>query len=169
MKQHDLENFISDNKDEFDDKSPSNKVWNNIRFRMGFNNSGSSIWWKAAAVIFFALSVFLYVDRDNTKISGEPISKTGDFNEVETYYLNVIDEKKELITGLSEKTVLGEKAERDLQRLDAMYDVLKEEYRQNPSKKVIDAIILNMLVRIDILNDEIQNVEDNPAETEVAI
>ncbi|MDX1628888.1 MAG: hypothetical protein R3345_09335, partial [Fulvivirga sp.] len=55
--------------------------------------------------------------------------------------------------------------ELDLQKLDAMYEVLKEEFDKNPSKAVVDALILNLLVRIDILNKQLELLDhEKPVE-----
>ena len=48
----------------------------------------------------------------------------------------------------------------DLQRLDAMYEVLKQELKKNPSKELKDALTLNLLIRIDLLNNQLQAVEE---------
>ena len=155
-----LEKYIRQNREEFDHRTPSKNVWSSIKMRMGLGSNTPTIWWKVAAIVFFALSVFLFLDRTPVIVT-EPVTVAEDFGEVESYYLNVINEKKTLITDMTDQPMLGEEAERDLQRLDAMYEVLKEEYCSNPSKQVVDAIILNLLVRIDILNDEIQVVEES--------
>lgn len=41
-----------------------------------------------------------------------------------------------------------------------MYEVLREEMKASPSEKVKDALILNMLIRIDVLNQQIKKLED---------
>ena len=164
-----LEKIITENREYFDDKKPSSKLWSSIRFRLGIaTTSSGSFWWKAAAIVFFALSVFLVIDR-MTVSEQNLASLATEFSQTESYYLQVIDEKKQLINGLTDDTVLGEEAERDLQRLDAMYEVLKEEYCQNPSKQVVDALVLNLLVKIDILNDEIEVMDEDSDSDEVSI
>ena len=47
----------------------------------------------------------------------------------------------------------------DYQKLDAMYQVLKEEMKLHPSKKVKDALILNFLIRIDLLNQQLHELD----------
>ena len=48
----------------------------------------------------------------------------------------------------------------DFQQLEAMYLVLKEEMKTRPSQKVKDALVLNLLVRIDLLNQHLQRLEE---------
>jgi hypothetical protein len=47
----------------------------------------------------------------------------------------------------------------DFKQLEAMYSVLKEEMKVRPSQKVKDALILNLLVRIDLLNQQLHKIE----------
>ncbi len=54
----------------------------------------------------------------------------------------------------------------DLEKLDAMYQVLREQMKSHPSEKIKDALILNMLVRIDLLNQQIENLEDSEKKAE---
>ena len=75
----------------------------------------------------------------------------------------MISEKKTLIQSYADETELDYGYEQDLQNLDAMYEVLKDELKTNPSKKVVDALLLNLVVRIDILNKELAQLDDNTA------
>jgi len=38
---------------------------------------------------------------------------------------------------------------------------MSEEMKKHPSEKVKEALVLNMLVRIDLLNQQIQKLEDS--------
>lgn len=158
-----MEEFIKDNRQQFDLREPSDQVWKNIRFRMGLAGQNTGIWWKVAAIAFFTLSVMLFINRGSS-IPVENRQLAGNFTEVEDFYLHQISQKQDLLSDLSQNTILGEQAERDLQNLDAMYEVLKEEYTSNPSKQVVDALILNLLLKIDILNDELEKAEHQESE-----
>lgn len=52
----------------------------------------------------------------------------------------------------------------DFQQLEAMYLVLKEEMKVRPSQKVKDALVLNLLVRIDLLNQQLHRLEEREEE-----
>jgi hypothetical protein len=47
-----------------------------------------------------------------------------------------------------------------------MYLVLKEEMKTRPSQKVKDALVLNLLVRIDLLNQHLQRLEEEEVDPE---
>ena len=161
-----LEKFIGKNREAFEDQEPSERVWLGIRKRTA---KKSLVWiWKAAAIFFFLSSLFLLnreIDnRQDLTIQKEKISS--DFKDVESFYFQMISEKQTLISSYDDKKELDYAYEQDLQNLDAMYEVLKDELRSNPSKKVVDALLLNLVVRIDILNKELAKLDDNTAPEE---
>ncbi len=169
MKEDKLEKTIRENREYFDNREPSRDVWTNVAFRLGINRSTSAnIWWRVAAIIFFGLSAYLLTDKLYQEPQQEPVVIDDRFAETESFYLDEIEQKTELITQFTDQVALGEQAERDLQRLDAMYQVLKEKYKKDPSKEVVDALILNLLLHLDILNDELEKL-DKQEETAVSI
>lgn len=161
-----LENFIRENRQSFDDKEPSKNVWQKIYKDLNTQNSQRYTWlWKVAAVLFFATSAVLFYQLNysgesrSLALSKQQVKE--DFLSVESFYFQEISEKKELIYDFEESNMKVDEAfEQDLQKLDAMYEVLKDELKNNPSKKVVDALILNLLVRVDILNKELQELEE---------
>ncbi|ELR69369.1 hypothetical protein C900_05059 [Fulvivirga imtechensis AK7] len=161
-----LEKFIRQNRGEFDDKQPSDRVWNSVYKKLNGESNPSFNWiWKAAAILFFLTSSFMFYklrfdgQADAVAISKQQLNE--DFKTVESYYVQKISEKKELIYDFEENSVnVNGVFEQDLQKLEAMYEVLKDELRENPSKKVVDALILNLLVRVDILNAQLQELEN---------
>lgn len=157
-----LEDFVKQNRDQFDSRTPSEKVWSNI---MASVNRQGGWWqsvavWRAAAVIFMALSGYLIFQRGVTSLkSAEVASIHREFSDVEMFYKGQIAEKVALIEDF-ENGYEDDHFTQDLQKLDAMYQVLREELKAKPSQQVKDALVLNMLVRIDLLNQQIQKLED---------
>lgn len=158
-----LENFIRKNRHEFDDVEPSKNVWEKIYQQQ---HSGGPNWlWKAAAVLFFLTSSFLLYQQefkdDSNLLASDTEQLDDEFRSVESFYFKKISEKKEMIYNFEEShLIIDRNVEHDLQKLDAMYAVLKDELKNNPSKKVVDALILNLLVRVDILNKTLEELED---------
>ena len=160
-----LEDFIRQNKAAFDDKEPSERVWKNISknlFRVSLWDSVTV--WRAAAVILLGLCIFLSIPR----IAKQQTDKVAlnEFNDVESFYISQISEKVDQIKesrglehGLNGFT-------HDFQQLDAMYQVLKEEMKARPSQKVKDALVLNLLVRIDLLNQQLHKIEESSEKDE---
>jgi hypothetical protein len=153
-----LEKFVLQNKNSFDDKEPSENVWKRIEGSLSFSNK--SLWnsvmlWRAAAIIFMALSIYLLVPK-NTKPQSDIALK--EFSDIEAFYVKQISEKVELIDDFKRNEGLNGFTH-DFQQLEAMYLVLKEEMKNRPGKKVKDALVLNLLVRIDLLNQQINKLE----------
>jgi hypothetical protein len=155
-----LDDFIHQNRNAFDDKEPSEKVWSNIKGWLP--HSRPSLWnsvmlWRAAAIIFMVLSVYLLIPKNsNTAPQAEIAMK--EFNDVETFYIQQISEKTDLIDEFQRHEGLNGFTQ-DFQQLEAMYMVLKEEMKNRPSQKVKDALVLNLLVRIDLLNQQLHKLE----------
>lgn len=160
MKKDQLENFIQNNRESFDDREPSEKVWTGIESSLTF--TGNAWWnsltlWRAAAVIFMALSVYLLIPQNNTFRQNDVAMK--EFTDVESFYIKQISEKIELIDEFQRNEGLNGFTQ-DFQQLEAMYLVLKEEMKNRPSQKVKDALVLNLLVRIDLLNQQLHKLEN---------
>lgn len=164
-----IENFIRQNKAAFDDKEPSEKVWAVISKRL-FNTHllwNSLPLWRAAAVVLLSLCIYLLIPKfSETRESNLALTE---FNDIETYYFSQISQKVDQIeesrgqeTGLNGFT-------HDFQQLDAMYQVLKEEMKASPSQKVKDALVLNLLIRIDLLNQQLHKIDKSEEVPEEAV
>lgn len=160
-----LKDFVDENRKAFDDKEPSEKVWNRIDNAL-FQKSVRPVWynsltvWRAAAVIFMALSLYLLFPKTETpqKIASENEVVLREFTDVENFYVQQISEKVRMIDGFERSEGLNGFT-KDFQQLDAMYNVLKEEMKVRPSQKVKDALVLNLLVQIDLLNQHLHKLE----------
>jgi hypothetical protein len=154
-----LEEFIRRNRPAFDDKEPGNKVWNSIEAAMGFRKN-VSLWnsvglWRAAAILFFGLSVYMLIPKSEMPKQQLVLNE---FTDVEQFYVQQISEKTQLIQDFYKMEGLNGFTN-DFKQLEAMYQVLKEEMKARPSQKVKDALVLNLLVRIDLLNQQLQKLD----------
>lgn len=158
-----LKDFINTHRPEFDNREPSERVWSGIQGDLMKNNrrgffTAVSIW-RAAAILFFGLSTYLFID--NQYGDKKEVSKLQtEFRDLESFYGSQISEKVAFIDKL-DTDYEDDQFTQDVQKLDAMYEVLREEMKVSPSEKVKDALILNMLIRIDLLNQQIKKLEDN--------
>jgi len=159
-----LENFIRKNREAFDDKTPREGAWSRIEESLP-RRRNVSLWhstplWRAAAVIFMALSIYLVIPKHTPKSPGGNDTALRDFNDIEKFYVEQISEKVELIDEFQRHEGV-EGFTNDFKQLEAMYAVLKEEMKVHPSKKVREALVLNLLVRIDLLNQQLHALERN--------
>jgi hypothetical protein len=152
-----LSDFIQQHRIELDDKNPPERIWGAINKKI----VRKQLWlqpiryWQAAAVLFFVLFAYAWSKNDSLVLTKSVANK--EFADTEAFYTQQISEKTNLIlsknaTGLSSFT-------HDFQQLDAMYMVLKEELALRPSEKVREAMVLNLLVRINLLNAQLHQLD----------
>ena len=155
-----LEKFIRSNRQAFDSREPKESTWNAIEGSLfqspKFNAWNSLTVWRAAAMLLLVLSVSLIIPRDFLRGENSSVALK-EFNEVEAYYTKQITQKAKLIEEITPD--LENQFSEDFHQLDAMYQVLKEEMKTRPSKKVKDALVLNLMVRINLLNQQLQQLE----------
>jgi hypothetical protein len=157
-----LDDFIRENRAAFDDKEPPESVWNNVKATLPMEKGkpwyDNLLMWRAAAVLFMATSIYLMVPKLSLMSETNSVA-VREFNDVEAFYTGQISQKVALI----EQITRGDDAEaftQDFQQLEAMYLVLKEEWKTSPSKKVKDAMVLNLLIRINLLNEHLHRLEE---------
>jgi hypothetical protein len=159
-----LEEFVNQSKDGFDSKVPPTGAWKKIESELPVRSV--SLWnsvalWRAAAILLFGLSLallFYKQDSKSNKMAGAQLQ--GEMVDLEVYYGNQINEKKQLVSQFQFETGLSEdEVTQNLQKLEAMYQVLKEEMKKRPSKDVKDALVLNLLIRVDLLNQQLNKLD----------
>ena len=158
-----MRDFFESNRDAFDDRSPSGKVWTRIERNL-FGAQPVNLWhsviaWRVAAMVLLGLSVFLFLNPRVERNTRADNAAQQEFVDVESFYSAQISQKVALIH--SDDAFLDDQFAQDLEKLEAMYAVLAEEMKKHPSEKVKDALVLNMLVRIDMLNQQLQRLEES--------
>jgi hypothetical protein len=150
-----IEKFIQHNRAAFDDKEVPEQAWATVQQQLFAKQRWMQPirYWQAAAVLFCALSVGLW--WQNSALPGKRSAR--EFSDTEIFYNQQITEKLKLIN--SDNQDLNGFTQ-DFQQLEAMYMVLKEEMNQHPSEKVKEALVLNLLVRINLLNKQLQEIDE---------
>lgn len=170
-----LEEFIKQHRQALDDKRPSKEVWKHIESDMKFPSTSinrSAVFFKAAAVLFLVMSSWLLYDRiqNGSQSVVEPgVSVNGQaFDEIEKFYTMIIDEKLSEVDALKTghtDVLLEFKSE--LHTLDSMYIILKRDLRYGNREQILDAMILNLQLRLEILNQQseilknLKNIKEN--------
>jgi hypothetical protein len=159
-----LGEFIGRNRDEFDQRQPSENAWKAIESSLP-EMKQRSLWnsltaWRVAALVLLGLSIFLFISRPNESVGRKQLAQMQkDFSDQEMFYSDQIADKVALIDDF-DNAYEDDHFTQDVQKLDAMYQVLRDEMKSQPSAQVRDALILNMLIRIDLLNQQIKRLED---------
>ncbi len=156
-----LERFISENRAAFDQEEPSPQVWSEISRKQ--RRPGIWVgWWKVAAICFLISTVYLIVDRHQSDGGAilEPGDELAEFAMVEDYYTSMIAQRKSQLAELSDSE-LRRNFLLEIQRLDEQYAELKETYTaQNASVMLSDAMINNLKLRIDILDQQLRILKE---------
>lgn len=158
-----LRDFIHQNKGGFDDKEPTQRVWDKIESTLPTPAKSlwhSVVWWRSAAALLLAASVYLFFFPAGRTQKMEQAAMKVEFRDLETFYSSQIVEKKELVNQFQSETGLTEdEVTQNIQKLEAMYQVLKDAMDKRPSQDVKDALVLNLLVRIDLLNQQLNKLD----------
>ena len=155
------EKYIKDNREAMDYMEPPIGMWQRIE-KGNQKNKGLNLnnLWKAAAIIFFALSVGLLLNRPANLPIAENENINGELLQVEQYYTSLINEKIDIITS---NEVLSPAIEKeflqDVKKLDSAYQQLKLTMGATPSDKIKDAMIVNLQMRIELLNQQLEILE----------
>jgi hypothetical protein len=168
-----LKEFVEQNKPAFDAHQPPESSWKQIEMKLPprrFHLWNSVILWRSVAILLMGVSAYLFMTKPVVKSStGESVQLSGEFKDLEFYYSNQIVEKKELVSQIQSDTGFTEdEVTQNLKKLEAMYQVLKEEMEKRPSQDVKDALVLNLLVRIDLLNQQLNKLDKKNSKTEIS-
>jgi hypothetical protein len=158
MKWDKLEAYIKDNQEQLDNRQPPASVWAKIEASLKPAPVQSRmIYWQAAAVVFFALSIGLLVKnyQASTELDNYAVNDP-EFYDTEQYYFSVINDKESmLMNSLQAYPDLAEDFKSDLQELTVNYEKLKSEFARNKSTEVLTALIKNLQLQQELLNDQL--------------
>lgn len=163
-----LKEFITKNREGFDAQTPPESAWQKIENSLPgakriFLNSVS--FWRAAAIVLLGLSSYLFFARYDSSSIKKDVAALQGFNDLESYYSLQIKEKMTLVHRFQSQTgVTEDDVTQNLKKLEAMYLVLKEELKKRPTQDVRDALVLNLLVRIDLINQQLNKLDRPQAE-----
>ncbi len=166
MKTDRLEEFIKNNREDFDQFEPSPKVWENIE-KSGKNTKVirmNSIWLRVAAVVAIAVISSVLLFNSNiltpTKYSKNLDPEMRELIEAEAFYSHRVNGKlKEIRKCYYTFPELKDEIETDLIELEEMYKVLKSDLKENiSSKAVIEAMIDNNRTRLELVDDVLEQI-----------
>jgi uncharacterized protein HemX len=159
-----LKDFVDRNREGFDNRQPPETAWKKIESNLP--GKSVSLWnsvvlWRTAAVLLLGASGYLFFSPQVVKNNRMDTAQAkGEFNDLEVFYSSQIVEKKELVSRFQSETGLTEdEVTQNLQKLEAMYQVLRDEMKARPTQDVQDALVLNLLVRIDLLNQQLNKLD----------
>jgi hypothetical protein len=178
-----IERFVRDNRDSFDENVPPSKIWENIEKELKINPAPAHkmrwIRWTMAAAATMALGIGIWwiyssgssvspvaqVQKDSgNNISPEKRPAELDIADIDPAYaqqvvqfISLIDKKQDELKSLGkDQPELYRKFSSDIERLDSTYAILKLQLPVNPNKEeLLQAMISNLQLQIDLLNQQL--------------
>ncbi|MTI30436.1 hypothetical protein [Xanthovirga aplysinae] len=168
-----LEKFIRIHQEDLNDKVPKDENWKRIqenlevkkkekKRKLDYNNL-----WKAASITLFCICAYLLLERKDstTTIGGKEIVSENkavqELKKTEAYYVQLISSREKEVGRYSiQDKQLVMNFQKDIEILDNRYLQLKEELQEEKTRKVIDAMVQNMQLRLEILNQQLQILEN---------
>lgn len=166
MKTDRLEDFIKDNRDEFDFRTPSAEVWDKITV----NTKARKVitlktYFLRASVILAVVALGTFGFWQVNSIANKQMAKNADpelleLMEAEAFYAQQVDVKlKEIQKCYYTFPELKDEIENDLTELEEMYRDLKTDLKENISNKsVIEAMIENNRFRMKLCENVLEQI-----------
>ena len=179
MEKDKLKSFIDDNRDAFDDEMPSLKVWDKIEEALPHDRGRFvPIRWlwtlgAAAAMVVLLLGAYVFSMNQSYDVqvaeSEQPVFRLSNVSEemaeVEAYYLAEVNEKIDEMKKFPE----GEEYLPAVEELRSEYESLCIELGRGADRgKIIEAMIQNYRMRLEILEEMLEELRKWHNETEDA-
>ena len=167
-----LEKFIKSHRAEMDGEEPRPDLWIDIANEISSktkqrNLTKSFVWWRAAAIFLLFITSLMVLEKFISQPEKEEITMNQQLQEAESFYIELISQRKENLISRSEALDLGEDFVKEINMLDSMYNVLKKDLANGNEENIVDAMILNLQLRIEVLNKQlsiIQTIENSKNE-----
>ncbi len=168
MKTDRLEEYIKNNREAFDNKIPSPKVWENIENVADTKKTIRlpRVWLRVAAVVAVVIISTIIVTQTNILTPGVYAGKSTDpelqeLIEAEAFYAQQVNGKlKEIRKCYHTNPDIKNEVETDLTELEKMYNELKNDLRDNISNKmVIEAMINNNRNRLKLVDEVLEQIK----------
>ena len=163
-----IEKYIIDNREQLDGRMPPESAWQHIEAGLRTTKKSSYLrYWQAAAVIFFVVSIGLFV-KNYQPSDRLAVSETAlEFKTTEEYYLDVIENQQGLLTSyLKQYPDLATDFRNDLSELSENYNNLKKDFEDTGDTEVLNALIKNLQLQQDLLRNQLNIIQQIEQENE---
>ena len=172
MNKDNLEKFIIERREAFDDKEPPKLAWQKIQKELQKDNKiprRISLWdfTKIAAAVAFLISLGVVIGRQSSTPAPITVVEENfpEFAEAKNYYEFEVDEKLAQLASYSYDASLEE----DMSQLDTFMEELEAELEEAPKgseEKIINAMITNYQTKLDILERVLEAAKSTNQVTE---
>lgn len=187
MKKNNLERFVRDNREAFDDQKPLNDLWRKIETGLEksspnhvdpgqtspfqqIHKRSHTPWTRvipdcrvaASVAVLLLAGSFLYVNYQyGVSHQPEVVAASPTYAKEVVQYTRQIDDKRaELKQVTEDNPALYREFATDLDRLETSYQSLKADLPQNPNQDMlIRAMIQNLHYQINLLNEQLRVIQ----------
>ena len=177
-----LENFINNNREEFDSEDMSKGAWEKLEHKLNTKKDKAPrfkltrMWWAAAASIIIIASGIIYFTAFKSKTNEPVVIKNialppkelidavdTTFTDQMYSFATIIHIKQnELKKNQKKNPGLYRQFIKDNNRLDSSYNYLKSELAANPNKEILlEAMIQNLQLKIELLTRQLQIIQQS--------
>jgi hypothetical protein len=159
-----LEQFIKSHRADMDDKDPRPDLWIDIANEISSESKQRSltksfVWWRAAAILLLFITSLMVIEKFISEPEKREMAMNQQLMEAESFYIDLISQKKGEVITLSEEMELGSDFIQEVNMLDSMYTVLKKDLKNGNEDNLVDAMILNLQLRIEVLNEQLSIIQ----------
>ena len=163
-----LEDFVKQHQEQFDLHEPDPSIWLKINpANARATSERKPMRWlrvaAAVAMIFAGSTAGIYFLTGNKAETDQYSSELyNEIQETEQYYSHMVSERyDELRPYLASDQAANEMLTADMEELDEVYGELKKDLKDNASNpEVIEAMILNYRVKLEILEDLLNQLKE---------
>ncbi len=160
-----LERFILENRESFDNEVPGLRVWAGIDKHLEHRPSPRIVWMKRLRIAASVALLLMAGGAAGAYLAGPSSSKvksladiSPEHAEMERYFNTQIQDKMALLASYEQNAYVKE----DIRELEALYEQMKLELSNAPEgaqEKIIQAMINNYQTKIDILERVLEKVQ----------
>ena len=165
-----LENFIRNNRKEFDIEEPPAGLWDRIEAGLtDYQKKNPRKEWvvrlsfiiRAAAVFFVVLAAGIILFQYSKKETEAVSNINPQLAQQQVYYTALIEEKRNELERIGkDDPALYQEFSSEIKKMDESYQKLKKDLPASPNQEAtVRAMIKNLQIQIQVLNQQLQIIE----------
>lgn len=163
-----LEDFIKNNRAEFDDQQPGNNLWDKIEKQLPYNfkqqekktfSLGFVLRMAAILVVGMGISFILFLRNERKNVNLAEINP--EYAKQQVHYASLIASKRNELKEVSKSDPqLYHEFSNELTKMDSVYKKLNHDLPNSPNpEEVLRAMIRNLQIQTEVLNQQLNVIE----------
>lgn len=156
-----LEGFVKNNKKAFEEKGPSEQLWDRISAELDKNQHQKKTklyqWMSIAAMLLVSMGAYLTYNYQTGQRAIDVADVSKSFGNKKVHLASLIEEKKDsLQVYAKDNPELYNKFTADMDKLSKDYDALKQKLQTTPnSQAIVRAMMKNLDIQLQVLNQQL--------------